>query len=251
MIELSGFSKSYTGSKNRFAASNVSITAADGEITGLIGVNGAGKTTIIKAAAGLHFASAGSVRIDLNDTATVSAEILRRSVGFVPDKSRFPKNLTAAEYLDFTAECYGLSGKEKEAAMKRIVGECFLGGQLSKKIAALSKGYCKRLAFAAAIVHRPHNIILDEPFESLDPEQIIHFRELIKKLSRKCAVLLSTHIMSEAQFLCSKIYVVSGGKIAASGTAQSIASLYGAQNLEEAFLKITSQSKAGRSADEK
>ena len=241
MIELSGFSKSYAG--NRFAVSDVSLTASDGEITGLIGVNGAGKTTIIKAAAGLHFATEGSVSVDSNDAALVGADILRRAVGYVPEQSRFPKNLTAAEYLDFTAKCFGLSGAAKESAIRLTVKECFLSGQLSKKIQSLSKGYRRRLSFAAAIVNRPQNIILDEPFEGLDPEQIIHFRRLIKKLSQKCAVLLSTHIMSEAEALCSKIYVVSGGKIAASGTAQDIASSYGTQTLEEAFLKITANAR--------
>ena len=239
MIELSGFSKSYGGNKMPFAVSGVSLTAADGKITGLIGVNGAGKTTIIKAAAGVHLPTTGSVYIDSNDAATVSAEVLRRFIGYVPEQSRFPKNLTAAEYLDFTAKCCRLSGAQKDAAIGLTVKECFLSGQLSKKIQTLSKGYCKRLSFASALIHRPQNIILDEPFEGLDPEQIIHFRRLIKQHSQKCAVLLSTHLMSEAEALCSKIYIVAGGNIAASGTAKSITASCGAHNLEEAFLKIT------------
>ncbi|MGP1458147.1 MAG: ABC transporter ATP-binding protein [Treponema sp.] len=248
MIEFIDFSKSYAAGKNRFAVSGVSLQAKDTETTGLIGVNGAGKTTIIKAAAGLHFASSGSVLIDSNDAETVSADVLRRSVGYVPEQSRFPKNLTAAEYLDCAAACRGLSGAQKEAAIRQAVNDCFLYGHLSKKIAALSKGCCRRLSLASAIVHAPQNIVLDEPFEGLDPEQTIHLRRLIKKLSEKRAVLLSTHIMSEAQALCSKIYVVSGGKIAASGTAESIASSYGAANLEEAFLKIAAEAAANRSA---
>ena len=134
-------------------------------------------------------------------------------------------------------------GRSKRIGNQTDCKRVFLSGQLSKKIQSLSKGYRRRLSFAAAIINRPQNIILDEPFEGLDPEQIIHFRRLIKKLSQKCAVLLSTHIMSEAEALCSKIYVVSGGKIAASGTAQNIASSYGTQTLEEAFLKITANAR--------
>ncbi len=238
MIELQCFSKAYGIARERFAVRDVSLTAPDGEITGLIGRNGAGKTTVLNAVSALHYASSGTVRVDsLNPEE--EAEALFRAIGFVPEYDRLPASLTAGEFLDGVAMLHGLSGERKKAAFFQTVRDCALSDVLQKKIAALSKGFRRRLSFAASLIHNPKNLILDEPFSGLDPAQTAHFRSLIKNAASDRAVLLSTHSLPEAAALCSKIYILADGSVAAEGTAEALTAQYGVSSLEEAFVKIT------------
>lgn len=244
MIELADFSKTYGRGKNSVAAvEHVSFTVEKGNVTALLGLNGAGKTTILRAVCALHYASSGHVYVSgsdgvRHDAAEESARV-KQLIGFVPELNLLPKDLTVAELLDECASVRGLSGQELQKALFRVVKDCSLQSVYTKKIKTLSKGFCQRVSFAQALVGDPPNIVLDEPVSGLDPAQIAQIRTLIKKIAREKTVLLSTHIMQEVTEVCSSVIILSHGKLAASGTEKSIAEQYGAKNLEEAFLKLT------------
>ena len=124
-------------------------------------------------------------------------------------------------------------------SIEKTVEQCSIEKLLDKKIKNLSKGQQQRVSFAQALVHNPPNLILDEPISGLDPTQIIQMRNLIKKLSKKKAILMSTHILQEVYSLCSELYILNDGKIVASGTESQIINKTKSKNLEDAFIKLT------------
>ena len=242
MIELINFSKSYN-SKADFAASDVSLTIKDGAITGLLGPNGSGKTTIMKAVCGFHFPSSGNITITAPDgtsfTTDENPELCMKYIGYVPEIPLLPKDMTVLSFLRYAADTHDISKDKSEEACGLVIKECSLEKLLSKKIRTLSKGQQQRVSFAQAIIHNPPNLILDEPVSGLDPAQILQMRDLIKKLSKKKAVLMSTHILQEVRSLCDSLYIMSNGKITASGTENEITNKAGTKTLEEAFIKLT------------
>lgn len=241
MIELIDFSKSYSRKKD-YAVRDINLKAEKGRITGLLGLNGAGKTTVIKAVCALHFATKGNVLCSNDGTlydARSNPETVKKSIGYVPEQPVLPEFLSVREYLSFIQEMYEVPSENKKNLFDRTVADCFLESVTDKKIRELSKGFKQRVSLAAALVHDPENLILDEPVNGLDPAQIIQFRKIIKVASETKTVLLSTHLMQEVQALCSDIYIISGGKIASHGTAEQITYECGCSTIEEAFLKIT------------
>ena len=242
MIELSNFSKSYN-SKTELAASDVSLTIKDGSITGLLGPNGSGKTTIMKAICGFHFPSTGRITITAQDgtsfTTDENPELCMKYIGYVPEIPLLPKDMTVLDFLHYAADTHGISKDKTQEACDFVIKECSLEKLVSKKIKTLSKGQQQRVSFAQAIIHNPPNLILDEPVSGLDPAQILQMRDLIKKLSKTKAVLMSTHILQEVRSLCDSLYIMSDGKITASGTEDEITKKTGTKTLEEAFIKLT------------
>lgn len=242
MIELSNFSKSYN-SKTELAANDVSLTIKDGSITGLLGPNGSGKTTIMKAICGFHFPSSGSITITAPDgtsfTTDENPELCMKYIGYVPEIPLLPKDLTVLSFLHYAADTHGIPKDKTEEACDLVIKECSLEKLVSKKIKTLSKGQQQRVSFAQAIIHNPPNLILDEPVSGLDPAQILQMRDLIKKLSKTKAVLMSTHILQEVRSLCDSLYIMSNAKITASGTEDEITKNAGTKTLEEAFIKLT------------
>ena len=208
MIELKSFSKSYS-SKAGFAVKDVSLTIKDGSITGLLGPNGSGKTTLIKAICGFHFPTEGSITITAPDgtrfTTEDNPELCMKYLGYVPEIPLLPKDMRVSEFLHYAAETHGIPKDKIKDACDTVIKECTLEKFLSKKIRTLSKGQQQRVSFAQAIIHNPPNLILDEPISGLDPAQILQMRDLIKKLSKTKAVLMSTHILQEVRSLCSDI----------------------------------------------
>ena len=245
MIELKSFSKSYS-SKSDSAAKDVSLTIADGSITGLLGPNGSGKTTIMKAICGFHFPTQGSINITTPDgtsfTTDENPELCMKNIGYVPEIPLLPKDMRVLEFLRYAADTHGIPKEKTEEACELVIKECSIEKLLSKKIKTLSKGQQQRVSFAQAIIHNPPNLILDEPVSGLDPAQILQMRDLIKKLSKTKAVLMSTHILQEVRSLCDTLYIVSEGKITASGTEEQITKEAGTKTLEEAFIKLTQTS---------
>ena len=245
MIELKSFSKSYS-SKSALAAADVSLTIADGSITGLLGPNGSGKTTIMKAICGFHFPTQGSIKITAPDgtsfTTDENPELCMKNIGYVPEIPLLPKDMRVLEFLRYAADTHGIPKEKTEEACELVIKECSIEKLLSKKIKTLSKGQQQRVSFAQAIIHNPPNLILDEPVSGLDPAQILQMRDLIKKLAKTKAVLMSTHILQEVRSLCDTLYIVSEGKITASGTEEQITKEAGTKTLEEAFIKLTQTS---------
>ena len=245
MIELSNFSKSYS-SKSAPAASDISLTIADGSITGLLGPNGSGKTTIMKAICGFHFPTSGSITIRSPDgtsfTTDENPELCMKYTGYVPEIPLLPKDMRVLEFLRYAADTHSIPKEKTKEACELVINECSLEKLLTKKIKTLSKGQQQRVSFAQAIIHNPPNLILDEPISGLDPAQILQMRDLIKKLSKTKAILMSTHILQEVRSLCDNLYIVSEGKITVSGTEEEITRQAGTKSLEEAFIKLTQTS---------
>lgn len=244
MIELVDFSKSYE--KNLFAVKNVNLKAENGQITGLLGLNGTGKTTIIKAITGNHFATSGKILITEKNSFKFNIEEniekAKKIIGYVPEQIFFPNRLKVEEYISLVKMQFSVSDEDLE----KTINLCGLSEVLSKKIGTLSKGYRQRLGFAQALIHNPENIVLDEPVNGLDPAQIIQMRKLIKKIAETKTVIISTHLMQEVEALCTKIYILNNGSIAIAGTEQEILLKTGTKNIENAFLKAT-----GKESDEK
>lgn len=245
MIELLSFGKSYYGfskQKPLFSVSDVSFSSVPGKITGLLGPNGSGKTTIMKAICGFHYPDKGQIFItddkDHRINIQENPELAMKFIGYVPEKSILPPEMYVYEFLENCAKIHQLSDiKEKVSS---VIEECSLQEVVSKKIKTLSKGYQQRVSFAQGIIHNPPNLILDEPVSGLDPAQIIQMRNLIKKLSQTKTVILSTHILQEVYNLCDSLVVISNGKIAATGTETEIIQKSGKTTLEEAFISLTS-----------
>lgn len=247
MIELENFCKEYKklfSQKISFQVQNVSFCVEKGQIVGLVGANGAGKTTILKAIAGLHYPTSGKIyigdsekKIDVEE----NQNLTKKLVGYVPEKSILPKNIRVIEFLDYVANLHELSGEEKKDAIDFVVKKCSLKDVLNKKIKELSKGYAQRVSFAQALIFNPPNLILDEPFSGLDPAQIIQIRQLILDLAEQKSILISTHILQEVHNLCNKVAIMNNGELKIFGSENQINNHYNVTNIEEAFLKIVSE----------
>lgn len=246
MIKIEKFCKDYYNFPHKvpvFSVTDISFNVQKGHISGLLGPNGSGKTTLMKAICGFHYPSSGSILIsDSNDSfinVNVSPELIPNLIGYVPEKSILPPEMYVYEFLNYTAELHGLTNDKKDDAVNRVSVECSIEDKLSFKIKNLSKGYMQRVSFAQSIIHNPPNLILDEPISGLDPAQIIQMRNLIKKMSKTKAVLMSTHILQEIYSLCDDLYVISKGKLVAGGKEEDILKATKTKNLEDAFLKLT------------
>lgn len=244
MIELQNFSKKYS-KKNDYAAENVSLKIESGTITGLIGPNGSGKSTIMKAICGIHYATEGKITISDSKTEINTydfPEKIHNLIGYVPENPLLPPEMSVSSFLDYAGQTHGLSEQQLDEAKKNVIKECNLEKFLHKKIKTLSKGQKQRVSFAQALIHNPPNLILDEPISGLDPAQILQMRELILKLSKEKAILMSTHILQEVFSLCTNLYILNEGKIVAQGTEEEIVKANNAKNLEDCFIKLTTRS---------
>ena len=246
MIELINFTKSYS-SKSDFAVRNVSMTCNRGEITGLLGLNGEGKTTILKAITARHFATSGEVSVD-GVNPSENLEKVRNLTGFVEEEPKLPKEFTVAEYLTQVANLHEHSLRCEEQSDETI--SLSLEELLPKKIGTLSKGQRQRVNFAQALIYNPKVLVLDEPASGLDPAQILNMRALVKSLKNDRTILLSTHLMQEVEALCDKIYILHGGKIVAYGTPDEISKKQNCKNLEEAFFRLTNSTCSGTEVSE-
>ena len=239
MIEIQNFSKRYS-KKSSFVIENLNLLIPDNSITGLLGVNGCGKTTVMKAVCGFHFPTEGKIFISdeksKNDIEE-KPELAMNITGYLPELPFLPPEMKVEEFLIYCAQIHNIQDiSEKIYELKE---KLFLQELMNKRIKTLSKGQKQRVSFAQALIHNPKNLILDEPTSGLDPSQIIQIRKLIKELSKTKAIFMSSHIISEVDKLCDTICIMNKGKILASGTKEQILKEAGCNNLENAFLKIT------------
>ncbi|MCX2834158.1 ABC transporter ATP-binding protein [Microbulbifer thermotolerans] len=210
MLEVSHLSRCYGAFK---AVDNVSFAIDKGEIVGLLGHNGAGKTTIMKMLSGYLEPDAGKVCIDGLDLAQHAKQI-QRSLGYLPENLPVYGEMTVADYLDYAAELKGLSGPQKREEVRRAVRATDLGVKLTAPINTLSRGFKQRVGVAQAILGRPKLLILDEPTNGLDPTQTQQMRALIREIAREATVILSTHILQEVDALCDRVLIIHGGRLA-------------------------------------
>ncbi|MCX2794199.1 ABC transporter ATP-binding protein [Microbulbifer thermotolerans] len=210
MLEVSHLSRCYGAFK---AVDNVSFAIDKGEIVGLLGHNGAGKTTIMKMLSGYLEPDAGKVCIDGLDLAQHAKQI-QRSLGYLPENLPVYGEMTVADYLDYAAELKGLSGPQKREEIRRAVRATDLGVKLTAPINTLSRGFKQRVGVAQAILGRPKLLILDEPTNGLDPTQTQQMRAVIREIAREATVILSTHILQEVDALCDRVLIIHGGRLA-------------------------------------
>jgi ABC-2 type transport system ATP-binding protein len=219
MIEVKGLTKTYGGLK---AVDNVSFSVGTEQVLGFLGPNGAGKTTIMKILTGFHFPTSGSATID-GISVQEDPVAVKKRIGYLPEGVPLYGELTVDEYLNFIAEMREISALKKRSRIDAALEACGLTAKRSSKLETLSKGYKQRTGLAQAILHDPQILILDEPTTGLDPNQIIEIRKLITDLGQSKTVILSTHILQEVEAVCSNVLILNEGRIAAQGTAESIA----------------------------
>ena len=209
MLSVNNLTRSY----NDFVAvDNVSFTINKGEIIGLLGHNGAGKTTIMKMISGYLEADIGSVYLD-DISLSQTPKLLQQQLGYLPENLPVYPEMTVAEYLDFAADLKGINGENKHSEIARVIKETDISEKLLSQIQTLSRGYKQRVGVAQALLGKPKLLILDEPTNGLDPEQTQHMRDLIKEIAKNATVILSTHIMQEVNALCDRVIILKAGQL--------------------------------------
>lgn len=223
MIEVSGLTRYY----GEFAALNdVSFSVREGEIIGLLGLNGAGKSTTLKVLAGLLAPSAGKVVVDGVDVAE-NADALKSRIGYLPEDPPLYRDMTVSSFLRYIGRLKGLSPSAVEGRLPEVLRLTHLLERKDQVIATLSHGYRKRVGIAQAVIHNPRLVILDEPISGLDPVQIFDMRKVIRDLGKGRAVLISSHILSEISQTCDRIIVLKDGRLVAMGTEHDLAAQAG------------------------
>ena len=218
MIQVQNLVRRY--GKNT-AVGNVSFDIKPNEVVGLLGHNGAGKTTIMKMLSGYLEPNAGSIHIAGIDMATGSREI-QEQLGYLPENLPIYPEMLLADYLDYAATLKRIPAKERMDAVRDVVVAADLQDRILDPIDTLSRGMRQRLGVAQALLGKPRLIILDEPTNGLDPEQTDHMRRLIKQLARRATIILSTHIMQEVEAVCDRVLILSRGKLVLDETLQDL-----------------------------
>lgn len=216
-VKVQNLSKSYG---SNLAVDNISFEVKQGEIVGFLGPNGAGKSTTMKIITGCIAANEGKVFINGEDSAD-NMERLKNQIGYLPENNPLYLNMYVKEYLEYSARIY-MPQSQVAKAVDYAIEAVGLGEHQYKKCGELSKGYRQRTGLARAMVHNPSILILDEPTTGLDPNQIIEIRDLIKRLGQEKTVILSTHIMQEAEAVCSRAVIICKGKIVADDTLANL-----------------------------
>ncbi|MBO4305419.1 MAG: ABC transporter ATP-binding protein [Lentisphaeria bacterium] len=193
-------------------------------VLGFIGPNGAGKTTTMRMLCGIMPPSSGRAFVGGLDVTSFPVEA-KRLLGYLPENAPLPGTMTVEGFLKYCGNMRGLFGKELKTALERVTEECGLSGVLREEAEALSKGFRRRVCLAQAIMHQPEALVLDEPTDGLDPNQKREIRALIRELSRRGAVIVSTHILEEIDAVCDRVLTICGGKKVFHGTVPEFRSL--------------------------
>ena len=218
MIEVSHLSKNYG---SRPAVKDLSFTVGDGQIFGLLGPNGAGKSTIMNILTGYIAPTSGEVKV-AGFSLPEQAQQAKACVGYLPEQPPLYPEMTVQEYLDFASELKGVRRAERKEQVRRAARRTGLEEVLPRLIRSLSKGYRQRVGIAQALLGSPKLIILDEPTVGLDPAQVIEIRNLIRELGKAHTVILSSHILSEVQAVCSQVLILAKGRLVAVGAPDEL-----------------------------
>lgn len=213
MIELESLAKNYGEIE---ALRGISTSIGRGEIVGLLGPNGAGKTTAMKILVGYLLPTAGSARVDGVDVIEDPIAVQQR-IGYLPENAPIYGDMLVQEYLRYVADLRGLDVSTGRRRILEAADHCAVTGVLTRSVGHLSKGFRQRVGLAAAILHDPEIVILDEPTNGLDPNQIVEVRELIREMGRTKTVIVSTHILPEVEASCNRAVILIDGLIRADG----------------------------------
>lgn len=233
MIEVRELTKSYGPT---LAVNNVSFNANAGEVVGFIGPNGAGKTTTMRILTCYLTADAGTATVAGYDVIENAIDV-RKNVGYLPESAPLYADMGVVEYLKFMAEIREIPKNLRKERIRTVVDICGLEGVIQKDIGELSKGYRQRVGLAQSLIHDPPILILDEPTSGLDPTQTIEIRNLIKEIGKEKLVLFSTHILPEVAATCSRILMISRGKIVANGTLEELINQVRTEDLIQVTIK--------------
>ncbi len=218
MISAEGVTKRFG---ELVAVRNLDFTVNRGEVVGFLGPNGAGKTTMMRMLTGTLEPDEGRVLYDgvpISQNLTAAKERL----GYLPETNPLYEEMLVAEYMQYAAQLRGLPTAEGRSAISDAVDETGISEVFFRPVSELSKGYRQRVGLAAAILHHPEILVLDEPTEGLDPNQRVDIRNLVSELGKERTVLLSTHIMQEVEATCTRLLIINRGSLVASGTVAEL-----------------------------
>ncbi len=224
MIEVSHVSRNFGDFR---AVNDVSFSIPTGQIVGLLGPNGAGKTTTMRMITGFLSPSDGKVTIDGVDISENPVEA-KKKIGYMPESAPLYGDMIVEDYLKYIADIHG---EDPAVKVPALCAECGLKEVMSKNIAELSRGNRQRVSLAHALMHDPEILILDEPTSGLDPNQVEDVRAIIREIGKTRTVIISTHILSEVETLCSRAIIISGGKLVADSSIEELKARFGNQNM--------------------
>ena len=218
MIQVENLTKYY---HSLCAVDQISFNIEKGEILGLLGPNGAGKTTTLRMLTGYLQPSSGNIRVK---GLSIDKHILeiKKILGYLPESAPLYHDMLVFDYLNYVAAIRQIDGNQKMVRIRHLADLCGINEVMHQPIGELSKGYKQRVGLAHAMMNDPEVLILDEPTSGLDPNQIVEIRKIIKEIGQKKTIILSTHILSEAEATCDRIVIISQGKIVADGSAENL-----------------------------
>lgn len=218
MIQVENLTKYYG---DVCAVSQINIDIPGGEILGLLGPNGAGKTTTLRMLTGFLKPTSGTVRVKEYRIEDQALEI-KKILGYLPESAPLYHEMLVYDYLQYVAGIREIPSSQRLARIRRLADLCGLNEVMHKPIAELSKGYRQRVGLGHAMMNDPEILILDEPTSGLDPNQIVEIRDIIREIGREKTVILSTHILSEAEATCDRVVIINQGKIVADGNLETL-----------------------------
>lgn len=234
-IELKNLNKNFGEIR---AIKDFNLTAEKGQVIALLGPNGAGKSTLMNMITGYLTPSSGEIKILGRNIEQYPLEA-RRNIGFLSEGAPLYPDMSVAAFLAYMAELRGFFGREKRQQVEQAASTAKVEPVMGQKIETLSKGYVRRVGFAQSILSDPEILLLDEPTDGLDPNQKQHIRGLIEQMGRKKTILISTHLLEEAETVCNRIVLINKGEIVADGTLSEVLKQTKAKSLEKAFAKLT------------
>ncbi|MBW1769430.1 MAG: ATP-binding cassette domain-containing protein, partial [Deltaproteobacteria bacterium] len=218
MIHAENLTKYY---KDLCAVDQINLDIRKGEIVGLLGPNGAGKTTTLRMLTGFLRPTSGSIRIKDYNIDEHSLEI-KRILGYLPESAPLYHEMLAYDYLNYVADIRGLDSGRKATRIREMANLCSINEVMHQPIGELSKGYKQRVGLAHAMMNDPEILVLDEPTSGLDPNQIVEIRDIIRRIGKEKTIILSTHILSEAEATCDRVVIINQGKIVADADMESL-----------------------------
>ncbi len=218
MIQVKNLTKYYS---NLCAVDHISLDIQQREILGLLGPNGAGKTTTLRMLTGFLQPTAGSIHVKDYSIDEHPLEI-KKILGYLPESAPLYHDMLVFDYLNYVADIRGIENDRKLKRIRKLADLCGINEVMHQPIDVLSKGYKQRVGLAHAMMNDPEILILDEPTSGLDPNQIVEIREIIKQIGKEKTIILSTHILSEAEATCDRVVIINRGKIVADGSTESL-----------------------------
>jgi ABC-2 type transport system ATP-binding protein len=218
MIHVENLTKNF---REVCAVDQISFDVHKGEIVGLLGPNGAGKTTTLRMLTGFLKPTSGTVRVK-DYSIDEDALQIKKLLGYLPESAPLYHDMLVYDYLNYVANIRELEGKEKHARIRHLADLCGVNEVMHQPISELSKGYKQRVGLAHAMMNDPEILVLDEPTSGLDPNQIVEIREIMRQIGKEKTVILSTHILSEAEATCDRVVIINGGRIVADSSTETL-----------------------------